>query len=505
MKILVCNVFVFLFLCQFLFAKSERKNYETVINVTLVDEDLDRTKTPNIKLQISAYPFGGIEFLRSKDLIYEQIALKEGNIFNISSTSDFLYLYIYYEGKKVPGGAYYGVDNIYIIKAGSRLSIELDKQSIQFSGEAAIIPNIQSEIIKHSYTPSEADLNLLNEKEYLRYFEKLDKSRDSALQVQLSIIESNKNVLGDYYLKLLIANCYGYRYYSQLRDYDYELMQNDVFFRVFKKYYSAKMGSHNIPKFSNEILDASPIFSNYLIEKLNILERISHDEYGSMLPDSCIRNFLQKINIDYSGILKDKLLTLFVLRTNKNANAAPFFSEILNSVKTEKYNDLLVRKVKVKEKDIPFRNFNLEDENGKTYTLNFFKDKVVVLDFWFTGCENCIILNKLMKPIIKHFNKNPRIEFVSISIDKNKTQWLKSIKSGDYTHFEGVNLYTNGEGSTHDLIKHYNITNYPTVFVIKDGLMFSSLPPRPTRKILSGQELSEEGVRLIDMLEKAVK
>lgn len=504
MKVAVINICFIFLLFQFSFAEAGNNN-QTVISVRVVDKDLDKTKIPNIKLQISLYPFGGIEFLRSKDLIYEQVALKEGNLFNISSPSDIFYMYIYYDGKRIPGGLYYGIDNIYIIKAGSKLIIELDKQDVKISGEDAIVPNIQSQIIKHSYRISKSDLKLFNDEEYIRYFEKLDKSRDSALQLQISVIENHKAMLGDYYVKVLTANCYGYRYYSQLRGYDFELMQNHMFFKAFKKYYFEKVKNRILPKFTNSIMDASPIFANYLIEELNILERISHDEYGPMLPDSCIANILHKINTNYSGILRDKLLTLFVLRTNKNENATPYFKEILNSVKTEKYSNLLVKKIKIMESNIPFKDFNLEDERGYIYTLNSFKNKVVVLDFWFTGCENCIILNVLMKPIIKHFSNNPKIQFVSISIDKSKEQWLKSIQSGDYTHHTGINLYTNGEGSTHELIKNYNITNYPTVFVIKDGLMFSSLPPRPSGKILSGQEFSEEGLRLIKILEKAIK
>lgn len=502
MRNILFTTFLFFLCYQIGFTKGIIRIEKTTIKVKLIDKDLDEKKVPKIKLQISSFPFGGIEFFKSKDLSYEQVAEIGGNVFNISSPAEIFYMYIYYEGQRIPGGSYYGIDNIYIIKAGSKLTVELDKQSVIFSGEGAILPNIQSEIVKYSYQTSESDLKLINNREYLYYFKKLDKSLDSTLELQLSVVEANKDVLGEYNTSLLKANCYGYRYYAQLRDYDLELMQNDVFFKKFQEYYRFKVNF--IPKFKDEILNSSPIFANFIIEELNTLERIKHSEYGKMLPDSCFRNILQKINNNFNGILKDKLLTLFAFRTEKNENARPFFDEILGTVKNIKYNDLLVNKIKIKRNNVPFHDFNLEDETGKYYTLDSFKNQVVVIDFWFTGCENCIILNELMKPVIRHFNNNSKIKFVSISTDGSKSQWLKSIQIGNYTHAESLNLFTNGEGSAHDLIKHYNITSYPTVFVIKDGLMFSSLPPRPSRIIQPGQEFSEDGSRLIQLLEKAL-
>lgn len=504
MKKILITFFVFFFYYQSSFAEGSKMLRSTILYVKLIDKDLRSGVDPIINIQISAYPFGGVEFLKSKEVTYRQAAVGEGNTFNVSSPADVFYMHISYTGIKAPAGACYKLDNIYIIKSGSELTICLDKLDVIFYGEGSIIPNIQSEVIKHSYKTSASDRKLLNG-EYLRYFQKLDKSLDSALNIQLSIIESNKAILDDYTVKMLTANCYGNRYFAQLKGYDVMLSQNAEFFKMFKKYCHEKMNTHTLPKFTNEIIDASPIFTNYLIEELNVLERMGHDEYGPMLPDSCIRNILQKINTNYSGVLRDKLLTIFALRTNKNENAIPYFDRILQVVKNKRYYDLLVSKIKVKGNNLPFKNFILEDETGKLYTLDSFKNKVVVLDFWFTGCENCRILNSAMKPIVKYFSGNPKIQFVNISIDRNKEQWVNSVKMGNYTHYEGINLYTNGEGEDNELIKYYNITGYPTVFVIKDGLMFSSLPPRPSLEIPPGQEFSESGARLIQLLEKAMK
>lgn len=500
--LIICLVFSYYQPC---FAEVLDGVKNTTIFVKIVDKDLNEKKIPRINLEISSYPFGGVEYSMGKDLTFQQEAVKEGNTFDIASASDILYMYISYDGKRIPGGLFYRIDNIYILKAGSKLTVLLDKHDIKFSGEGATIPNVQSQIIKHSYRTSESDLKLLNDKEYFHYFQKLDKSRDSALQLQLKVIEENKSVLGERYVKLLTANCYGYRYYSQLRGYNFHLIQDKMFFKAFKAYYNEKIKKLILPEFTNNISDASPMFANYLIEELNVVERIGHEEYGPMLPDTCIKNILQKINTTYNGILKDKLLTLFALRIRGNENAEPFFAEILSNVNSKKYNDLLISKIKVRQNGIPFKDFSLEDERGMRYTLDSFKNKIIVLDFWFTGCENCVILNEAMKPIMKYFSNNNQIRFVSVSIDKSKNQWRKSLERGDYTHHESLNLYTNGKGAEHSLINYYNVTSYPTVFIIKDGLMYSSLPPTPSLTTTTGQEFSISGARFIQLLEKAMK
>lgn len=496
---------IFAFLILFLSAQMclAENVSNTTIRVKIVDKDFVTNEGPKIRIYTSSYPFSGLEFSKSKDTSYEQEAVKQGNIFIIRSPSDVFYMHISYLGKSL--SIYYGIENIYTIKAGSNLNIELDKKDIKISGEGSRLPNIQNQIIRHRYQTSNSLLELLESKDYQSYLKQFDKSLDSALELQFIVIEKNKERLSDDEVKLLTANCYGYRYFNQLRGYDYLLVQNEAFFDALKKYFSNKSNIPKSPNFTSDVLEKSPIFANYLIEKMNILERIEHEQYLPRLSEFHIRNILKKINHDYSGIFRGKLLTLFVLHTENNRNAVPFLNEILNSVKSNKYNTLLVGRIKRKQVNVPFKNFELQDENGKIHTLMDFKNKVVVLDFWFTGCENCGILNQAMKPIMRYFSENDRIKFVSVSIDQNKDQWLKSIQTGNYTHPENVNLFTNGEGANHELTKYYNITAYPTVFIIKDGLMFSSLPPRPSLNIQSSQNFSPSEEKLVELLEKALK
>lgn len=113
-------------------------------------------------------------------------------------------------------------------------------------------------------------------------------------------------------------------------------------------------------------------------------------------------------------------------------------------------------------------------------TQEFLKGKVVILDFWFTGCGGCAYLNKQMTPVYEYYKNNPEIVFVTIAIDKDMEMWKKiGLGSGLYTHEGSVNLYTNGLGREHPIIDYYGITGFPTMIIIdKEGRVITRNPPR---------------------------
>jgi hypothetical protein len=103
------------------------------------------------------------------------------------------------------------------------------------------------------------------------------------------------------------------------------------------------------------------------------------------------------------------------------------------------------------------------------------------------------------------FKDNPNVVFVSLSIDKNKQSWLKSIHSEQNskgTYFitpKTLYLYTSGTGSENEFIKRYNATNgYPCMILIsRNGTMYSSSPPRPDNP--------NESKKLVLLIRKALQ
>lgn len=69
-------------------------------------------------------------------------------------------------------------------------------------------------------------------------------------------------------------------------------------------------------------------------------------------------------------------------------------------------------------------SFSLANKNGKITTLDSFKGSYLLIDFWASWCIPCLEELPLLKEIYAHHNPSG-VRFLSISIDKNKADWLK--------------------------------------------------------------------------------
>lgn len=80
-----------------------------------------------------------------------------------------------------------------------------------------------------------------------------------------------------------------------------------------------------------------------------------------------------------------------------------------------------------------FPDVQLQNDKNTTVKLNSFKGKTVLVDFWASWCAPCRVANKkLVKLYDKYRNQN--FEIVGISIDTDKTKWLKAIEKDKLKH-----------------------------------------------------------------------
>ncbi len=111
--------------------------------------------------------------------------------------------------------------------------------------------------------------------------------------------------------------------------------------------------------------------------------------------------------------------------------------------------------------------FALPDAKGKLVRLSDLKGKAILLDFWFTGCSGCSYNYKeVLGPIERKYRNDPRIVFVSVSTDRHRSRWLKSIAEDIYTSQHAVNLHTGGAWVDHDLIRAYGVISFPFLVLI---------------------------------------
>ncbi|EOZ93772.1 thioredoxin family protein [Indibacter alkaliphilus LW1] len=112
--------------------------------------------------------------------------------------------------------------------------------------------------------------------------------------------------------------------------------------------------------------------------------------------------------------------------------------------------------------------------DGETVALDEFKGKVLLLDFWFTGCQPCLMLYKTtLKPLKERLASIEDVEILSINVESSEERWKKSVSEGKYTSPEGHNFYI-GKRTEHPFLKHYKVNGFPTLMVVdKDGKLYS--------------------------------
>ena len=82
-------------------------------------------------------------------------------------------------------------------------------------------------------------------------------------------------------------------------------------------------------------------------------------------------------------------------------------------------------------------NFNFTNQNGETFSHNQLKNKITVLDFFFTNCPGpCPIMTYNMKSLYNDFSSSDDVQFVSITVDPDNDN-IKVLKN--YADINGIN------------------------------------------------------------------
>lgn len=180
----------------------------------------------------------------------------------------------------------------------------------------------------------------------------------------------------------------------------------------------------------------------------------------------------------FNGKLKEKLITAYLIQNYAaipNTEAKKILAKANEIIETPIYLKMLDGLTYLNVGTLLYP-FELPDKDNKIIKLSDFRGKVLFIDFYYTGCSNCIGYNKRTVSVVKEYFKNTSdVSFVTISIDGNKQQWLKSLKSKLYTSENAINLYTNGIGGNHPLIKQLKITAYPHATLIdREGKIYNN-------------------------------
>lgn len=165
-------------------------------------------------------------------------------------------------------------------------------------------------------------------------------------------------------------------------------------------------------------------------------------------------NILQDQNV----VDRDKNLDLFVSSAAKFQKSWPSYHYT---------NELaeMVTRMKITAIGQMAPEINLPNPNGDTIKLSSLRGKYVLVDFWAKWCGPCRHENPNVVRAYHKF-KNKGFEVYSVSLDKNKEDWLKAIKEDglEWTHVSDLK-YWNSIAA-----RDYNITGIPfSILLDKEG------------------------------------
>jgi thiol-disulfide isomerase/thioredoxin len=207
-------------------------------------------------------------------------------------------------------------------------------------------------------------------------------------------------------------------------------------------------------------------YAKNMIKDYSLRQVAEKYDFGALNDNSDLLKKYLYFKKHYTGLIREKLITTLMLSAPRSNDIAICYTDTKKFITNKHFItalDLYCQSLP----GSPAYNFTLLDSNKTAHHLADFKGKVLILDFWFTGCGNCRELTPKLKTVEERFKNDPRVMFISISSDKNIELWKSSLRGGLYTTSpDELNLFTNGHGMSDPLYKKTNTYSAPTLKLI---------------------------------------
>ncbi|ESU19831.1 hypothetical protein FEDK69T_30870 [Flavobacterium enshiense DK69] len=120
-----------------------------------------------------------------------------------------------------------------------------------------------------------------------------------------------------------------------------------------------------------------------------------------------------------------------------------------------------------------FPKIALKNQFGQLKTIDDYKGKLILVDFWFSGCEPCLEEMKFFPELLK---KHDDLVILSMSVDSPKwTQSLLIHKRKPWDFLETKKLNWTFSNINNENLKSFKVNGFPAYFIIdKDGTLLSS-------------------------------
>lgn len=233
-----------------------------------------------------------------------------------------------------------------------------------------------------------------------------------------------------------------------------------------------------------ELLKQKKMAFNRALDSLQDQFRAEKDPEKRHLIREKGREFEEKIlNVDIEFIksMPDQLYAAYLLETIKRDLPEDKLKEIYSGLSDEnkksKYGIIVGKFIDLK-RDINIGdtavNFTLPDLEGNMVSLNDFKGKYVLLDFWASGCGPCRIENPNILRLYRKYREEG-FEVLSVSMDYNRSDWEKAVRKDTMIWTTVADL----KGANGDVAITYDVFFLPTYYIIdKEGIIIDKIMGR---------------------------
>nr|WP_299066837.1 AhpC/TSA family protein [uncultured Allomuricauda sp.] len=164
-----------------------------------------------------------------------------------------------------------------------------------------------------------------------------------------------------------------------------------------------------------------------------------------------------------SSIVSARLLSLYSTTIGKE-KTKKLFEQFSVENKTSEYGQKIARYIKLNKNPKigdNYVDFEMTDQKGNINKLSNYDGKIVLLEFWASWCTPCRQENPNLVKTYENF-KQKGFEVFAVSIDNDKSSWLKAIEKDNLNWKHVSDL--NGNGNSAGLI--YGVNGIPDNFLI---------------------------------------
>jgi len=173
---------------------------------------------------------------------------------------------------------------------------------------------------------------------------------------------------------------------------------------------------------------------------------------------------------------------------NTNNSTEEFENYFQKKIKPSTDTESKKKKVTSNSKDLKHKkaiDFEVTALNNKKYSLSSLKGKIIVMNFWFTGCGPCIQEIPSLNELVQKY-KGKDVVFLAFSLDDNLGLINKFLKKYPFKY----EIISNSR----NISKEYNVKTFPSHIIIgKDGNIISQF-------IGGGEHIKDDLSSLINRL-----